>query len=263
MADERTAASSRAGKKPTNAAGRGQPASLPGERREIVLRGGRAPVESLAQRAARSIGTAIVRGAYKPGDTLPVESEICYSLGVGRNILREAVKILAGKGLIRTVRRAGTIVMPRAAWSLLDADLLVWSLAEDDLKAPLEADFVALRGAVAPAAAAAAAVRPSAGLVANLSVLVDEIEAAGSDRARSYAAEIRFIELLLAGCGNRAFAGLATPLAVALAGAVPGRKRAAPAWRAVVTAVAARNSEAAAAAMGELVESARPSRPKG
>ncbi len=261
MADERAAATGKAGKKPTNAARRSPPPALPGEPRGVVLRDGRLPVESLAQRAARSIGTAIVRGTYKPGDTLPVESEICYSLGVGRNILREAVKILAGKGLIRTVRRAGTIVMPRAAWSLLDADLLQWSLAEDDLKTPLEADFVALRAAVAPAAAAAAAAKPQAALVADLSTLADEIEAAGSDRARSYAAEVRFIELLLSGCGNRAFAGLATPLALALTGAAPGRRRAAPAWRAVVEAIAARNGEGASAAMAELVEG--PARPRG
>ena len=80
--------------------------------------------ESLTERVARQIGTAIVRGDHPPDTALPVEPAIAATLGVSRNLVREAVKTLVGKGLLRTGRRAGTIVQPPSAWNLLDPDVL-------------------------------------------------------------------------------------------------------------------------------------------
>lgn len=225
-------------------------ASTPAAARKPV----RPPAESLAQRAARVIGTSIVRGEYQPGETLPVESEICLALGVGRNILREAVKILAGKGMIRTVRRAGTLVLPRASWSVLDADLVKWSLADDDLRGPLAADLLVLRATVLPDAAALAARRPAAAFVERLSAAVAAFEAAGSDRAQSVTAENRIAAELLTGSGNQAFAGLAAALGLALSAAPPPRRRAAAAsYRAAADAIAARDPAAASAAVAAAI----------
>ena len=68
--------------------------------------------ESLAERTAREIGSAIVGGDHAAGATLPVEADLARSLGVSRNVVREAVKTLAAKGLLRTNRRGGTVVLP-------------------------------------------------------------------------------------------------------------------------------------------------------
>ena len=91
-----------------------------GDRRVADAAGIENATESVTARIARTIGMAIARGDYAPGDTLPVEAELCRSLNVGRNVLREAVKTLAGKDLLRTVRRTGTIVLAKSQWNLLD-----------------------------------------------------------------------------------------------------------------------------------------------
>lgn len=48
---------------------------------------------------ADQLRSALLRGDYAPGQRL-VEAELCESLGVGRAALREAIRLLAGDGLI-------------------------------------------------------------------------------------------------------------------------------------------------------------------
>ena len=50
---------------------------------------------------------------YQPGDKLPNEYELAALLGVSRASLREAIKILAGQGLLLIRRGSGTFVAPR------------------------------------------------------------------------------------------------------------------------------------------------------
>src|SRR6202166_5359930 len=64
---------------------------------------------SVVERLVSALGRDIAGGVWKPDETLPTEPEIAHRLGAGRNAVREAVKILAAKGLLRTERRAGTI----------------------------------------------------------------------------------------------------------------------------------------------------------
>ena len=72
---------------------------------------------SVVDRLVSALGRDIAGGVWKPGATLPTEPEIAHRLGAGRNAVREAVKILAAKGFVRTERRAGTIVRPEFCWS--------------------------------------------------------------------------------------------------------------------------------------------------
>ena len=43
---------------------------------------------------------AIINGELKPGDQIPVEPELVRTLGVGRNTVREAVRILVAYGVL-------------------------------------------------------------------------------------------------------------------------------------------------------------------
>ena len=54
-----------------------------------------------------TLGGRIAAGHYAEGETLPIEQDLAESLEVGRNALREAVKVLSGKGLIATAPRSG------------------------------------------------------------------------------------------------------------------------------------------------------------
>ena len=58
--------------------------------------------------------------------TFPKEADLCLELGVSRTSLRESMKVLADKGMVEMKPKAGTRSKPRAAWRLLDPDILNW-----------------------------------------------------------------------------------------------------------------------------------------
>lgn len=72
------------------------------------------------------LGRRIVMHELDSDYLLPKENELCELFGVSRTVLREAVKKLSDKGLIRTRQKAGTFVNPRASWNLLDENILRW-----------------------------------------------------------------------------------------------------------------------------------------
>ncbi len=49
---------------------------------------------------ARLIASDVHAGVHRPGDMLPPERDLCDRFGVGRNVIREALTILQGMGLI-------------------------------------------------------------------------------------------------------------------------------------------------------------------
>ena len=55
---------------------------------------------------ANKIGSAIVSGEYAPGDRLQAEVVFSESLDVSRSAYREAVQVLAAKGLVESRTKA-------------------------------------------------------------------------------------------------------------------------------------------------------------
>ena len=68
--------------------------------------GGKSVVEQIVE----NITNAIINGELKPGDKIPTENELCASMGVGRNSVREAIKILVAYGVLVIKRAEGTFV---------------------------------------------------------------------------------------------------------------------------------------------------------
>jgi DNA-binding FadR family transcriptional regulator len=115
------------------------------------------PWTSRAAQAAADLGRAILAGRYAPGAAMPREAELAAEMGVSRNTLREAMKVLASKSLVEIAPRRGTVVLPPARWNVLDADVLDWAdvgLAGDT---GLVEELMETRAAIEPAAAEAAA----------------------------------------------------------------------------------------------------------
>lgn len=56
--------------------------------------------ELVASEIAQQLAAAIHSGRYKPGDMLPSERGLCDEFAVGRNLIREAITILQGMGLV-------------------------------------------------------------------------------------------------------------------------------------------------------------------
>lgn len=102
------------------------------------------------------LGRAIVTEQFSREAPFPVEAQLCVRYGASRTIVREAVKMLTAKGLLRARQRAGTVIEPQANWNLLDPDVLRWML-ERRFSIDLLIDFTEVRMAIEPRAAGLAA----------------------------------------------------------------------------------------------------------
>src|SRR5690348_10517589 len=123
---------------------------------------------------AQRIGMAIVSGDYAPGDVLDGEVAASEQLSVSRAAYREAVRILAAKGLVDARPKIGTRVNPLSKWNWLDPDILEWIFQSEPERAVLDGLF-ALRDLVEPGAAALAAHRRSAPQLQALRRFLDQM----------------------------------------------------------------------------------------
>ena len=97
----------------------------------------RGPVVTKAQALAERLTTAIAVGAYSPGDRLPSERDLAHLMGVSRVTVREAIRLVAGLGLLASVRgRDGGTFVTEADWM---------TIAPDAARRTLETELPALR----------------------------------------------------------------------------------------------------------------------
>jgi DNA-binding FadR family transcriptional regulator len=113
------------------------------------------PGRNLTYSMLDSLGRAIVTGRYQDR-SFPTEAELAKAHGVSRSVTREAMKMLAAKGLVSARPRQGTAVRPTEDWNLFDPDVLRW-LLERRFSIELLRHFTQLRVAIEPEAAALAA----------------------------------------------------------------------------------------------------------
>ncbi len=97
----------------------------------------------------------IVRGAYKPGERLPPESQLTDQFKVSRTVVREAIAGLRADGLVEPRQGAGVFVLEPVLDSAKPFQILDW----DRISAIIE--MLELRAAVEMEAAALAAARRS------------------------------------------------------------------------------------------------------
>ena len=150
----------------------------------------------------RSLGQRILRGDILPGDALPNEGRLCADLNVSRTSLREAIRVLAAKGLVETRPRTGTRVRAREDWNRLDPDLLEWSSADtpdpDFVRSLIEA-----RQVIEPAAAEFAARRATGADIAAIEAALLDMQAAlPHDLEGCCRADLRFHSAVLAASHN-------------------------------------------------------------
>lgn len=217
---------------------------------------------SLHGQVAHEIGARIIRGELAPGETLPSEAELSAELRVSRTALREAIKLLAAKGLVESRPKTGTRIRQRAAWNMLDPDVLSWLIT--DGRFDLYADHLfEMRRIVEPAAAAIAAERADAEGVFRIRAAYEEMEAAGDDIEASIVPDLHFHQAILEATRNQFLAPLGALIETALATSFrisssdPGtRPIALSRHRAVLDAIERRDSEAARKAAEALLADA-------
>jgi GntR family galactonate operon transcriptional repressor len=155
--------------------------------------------------AVAELGRRIVAGDWRPGEAIPREADLGETLGVSRSVIREAVRILGAKGLIRSRTSDGTRVLPRSEWRLLDPDVMDWRIragdTEDLLLELLRVRLMLEPGVVREAtlhASPQAQARIRAAWDAKVEVFVrDDIEPA-ERRARFIETDLEFHRALLA-----------------------------------------------------------------
>ncbi len=75
---------------------------------------------SVVDRIISRITNAIIQGELIPGQKIPTEAELCESMQVGRNSVREAIKALVAMGVLIIRRAEGTFVAEGFSNRMLD-----------------------------------------------------------------------------------------------------------------------------------------------
>lgn len=226
--------------------------------RRSRLRGPTA-LRGLHAQTVETLGSRIVRGYYEPGQPL-LPDELEDEFGISKTVLREALRVLAAKGLVDARQKRGTVVQARAAWSLLDADLLRWQGGQPD--AAFFANLAEVRAIVEPAGARLAAERRTEADLADLRAALDRMAKAGTDAPAVVAADLAFHQALLDAAHNE----LLSRMEVVIEAGLRARDTvvhsgehwpdSVPVHRAILDAIEAGNGSAAEKAMRKLLQQA-------
>jgi DNA-binding FadR family transcriptional regulator len=101
----------------------------------VALRDERPRVQRPARLASivvEELAHEIIGGELPEGSPLPTEDALCKRFGFSRTVMREGLKLLEERGLIRVEQGRGTTVQPRESWNLLDPDVLRVALEYDE-----------------------------------------------------------------------------------------------------------------------------------
>jgi DNA-binding FadR family transcriptional regulator len=117
-----------------------------------------------AQGRGSRLGTAVVQqlvddivgGAFPPGSTLPTEADLGERFDVSRTVVRESVKVVQEKGLVRIVQGKGTQVTDPRRWNMID-EIVLGSLIRQDESLVILDELITVRTALEREMAAAAA----------------------------------------------------------------------------------------------------------
>ncbi len=208
----------------------------------------------------RTIGLDIVAGRYPEGSSLPRDAELTAMFDVSRTVLRESVKTLSAKGLLNSKAGVGTRVRERSAWNMFDPDVLGWHL-EAGIDKRFLRDLADIRLAVEPRAAALAAERRPDESIAILRESVARMRSFGSDTLEFADADLRLHLDVATVSGNPFMRSIGAVIEAALRASFrlsapteeKEREVTLATHQQIVDAIAARDPQAAAAAMTSVI----------
>lgn len=219
-----------------------------------------ARLKNLHGQVAEALGRALLSGEFPPGATLPTEDALAARHQVSRALLREAMKTLIAKGMVSVRPRAGTRVLPRENWQLLDAEVLDW-MAGLPVEPGFVTDLLDLRRMIEPQAARLAALRATAKDIAAMRAALDRMGAALDGEGDYVRADMAFHAALQAAAHNRFLHQLGAALerlltlSTSISWKYPDAARGSlPLHAALLEAVERRDPDAAAAAITRLIE---------
>jgi GntR family transcriptional repressor for pyruvate dehydrogenase complex len=179
---------------------------------------------SLPDELTDELLTRIIDGRYPAHGALPSEGELAREAGVSRLTIREAIKTLRAKNVVRVERGRGTYVNPADEWTALEALVRASVQRQSATHPTLPERLIEARRIVEVGAAELAAARRSDTDITQLEEHLAEMTAA--DEARDVdgfvAADLAFHQTVLAAAGNGLIAALLDPLSQLL---IPARRQ--------------------------------------
>jgi DNA-binding FadR family transcriptional regulator len=190
-------------------------------------------------------------GEIAPGSSLPPESTLCETYGVGRSVVREALQALDAKGFIIVRQGSVAAVAPRYQWHVLDQEFLAVNSGEEFFALLQEA-----REVLEPQLAAVAAQRATPEALAEMESINDQLEAVKDSPERHAELDIAFHDALARATDNAILVSMHASITGlghrtrAAASSVPGAIDRAVMWhRQIIEGVRAQDAPSASAAM--------------
>ena len=156
----------------------------------------------LAEVVVDDLARQIIGGAHVENDVLPNEPALCKQFGMSRTVVREALKMLEERGLVRVEQGRGTTVQPRNSWNLLDPVILGIALQYDDDMSLLD-DLVSVRRVLEREMTRSATPRLTDDELASLTENIEQMEASCDDYERFRAFDLGFHSIIMEASENR------------------------------------------------------------
>lgn len=132
--------------------------------------------QTLGGMAAQKLLEMIRDKGYRSGDRLPTEGELSVFLGVGRNTVREALRILMSRNIVAVRQGSGTFLSDKNG---VADDPLGFTMIEDRRK--LTEDLIQVRVMLEPPIAALAAQNATPEDILALEAMLGELERSMED----------------------------------------------------------------------------------
>lgn len=213
----------------------------------------------LNEQVARTLSLQIISRELEPLSLLPNEDELCKTFDVSRTVIREAIRFMDANGLVEARPRIGTRICEPSKWNMTNSLLMQWRI-ESDPQISLIEDLVELRSAIEPMAAGLAAQRATAEQVEVMFQTLGKMKSAQT-MDEQIEADIAFHLSILEACGNELMISSLRPVIVSTLGPtfklymknMEDAKQSIPMHSAVISAIKARDSEAAIEAMRKAI----------
>jgi GntR family transcriptional regulator, galactonate operon transcriptional repressor len=156
----------------------------------------------LAEIVVDDLAREIIAGSHPENEVLPHEPALCDQFGMSRTVVREALKMLEERGLVRIEQGRGTTVQPRTSWNLLDPVILGIALQYDNDMSLLD-DLINVRRVLEQEMTRAATSRLTEDELEALAENIDQMEASCDDYDRFRAFDLAFHRVIMEASENR------------------------------------------------------------
>lgn len=163
--------------------------------------------ERLSEQVTQQLIEEIVSGRWQASETLPTERELAQRFGVSVPVVRESMRALSAKGLVRVRHGVGAFVTTTHEWNSAEPLSFLMRQEQSTLLSVHE-----VRTTLELETAPLAAIRASDEQIATLAAALDRMTVYRDDFVKHCAADLDFHLCLARASGNPMFAVVLQPI---------------------------------------------------